>query len=349
MALHRDLFALRELLDGQTEWRRADAFGDIGDVRDDGGSRCLAARARADQRQFVHGVGIDRHRIGDAHHFGERRGFMHHGRVHALLDALARALRDAKQLDPKAEILGRLDIGERHALNAFDMYRVRIDSRAERKRRQDRKLMRGVEAADIEARIGLGITQPLRFLQALLERQLLSLHARQNVIAGAVQDAVDALDRISRETFAQGLDDRDSSRDRGLEGERDVLLLCESCQRDAVLGEQRLVGGDDVLARRKRRFDRGACRPFVATHQLHKQVDLRRARERDGVVEHRELIEIDGALLARIAHGARRHMNAATGPRSQRIGLPLEQAVGRAADNAEAGDPDAQGFDHSGA
>ena len=35
-----------------------------------------------------------------------------------------------------------------------------------------RQLMRGVEAADVEGRIGLGIAQPLRFLEAFGEGQL---------------------------------------------------------------------------------------------------------------------------------------------------------------------------------
>ena len=50
--------------------------------------------------------------------------------------------------------------------------------------------------------------------------------------------------------FAQGLHDRDGAADRGLEIERDVVLLGERGELDAVLGEQRLVGGDHRLAGR---------------------------------------------------------------------------------------------------
>ena len=107
------------------------------------------------------------------------------------------------------------------------------------------ELLRGVVALDVEGRIGLGVAEPLRVLQAVGERQPLLLHARQDVVAGAVEDAVDARDRIAGQRLAQRLDDRDAAGDRRLEVERDALLLGELGERDAVLGEQRLVGGDD--------------------------------------------------------------------------------------------------------
>ena len=108
-------------------------------------------------------------------------------------------------------------------------------------------------ALDVERRIGLGVAQPLRLLQAFLERQLLALHAREHVIAGAVEDAVDARDGIAGEPLAQRLHDRDGAADRGLEIERDLVLLGERRQLDAVPRQQRLVGGDHRLAGLERR------------------------------------------------------------------------------------------------
>ena len=147
--------------------------------------------------------------------------------MHALFDALGGALRDAEQLDAKAEFVGRLDVGERDALDAFDVDRLGRDAHAEGQRGENRELMRGVEAADVEGRIGLGVAEPLRLGETFLEGQLLALHAREDVIAGAVEDAVDALDRIAGEALAQRLDDRNAAGDRRLEGERDMLFLGE--------------------------------------------------------------------------------------------------------------------------
>ena len=51
---------------------------------------------------------------------------------------------------------------------------------------------------------------------------------------------------------------------------------CFSARRasaDAVLGQQRLVGGDDMLAGAERRLDSGLGRPVVAADQLDEHVD----------------------------------------------------------------------------
>ena len=117
------------------------------------------------------------------------------------------------------------------------------------RRRQDGELVRGVEAADVEGRIGFRVAQRLRLGQHLGERAVLVRHRRQDEIAGAVEDAVDAPHLVGGERLAQRLDDGNAAGDRRLEVERDALLLGELGERHAVLGEQRLVGGDDVLAR----------------------------------------------------------------------------------------------------
>ena len=95
----------------------------------------------------------------------------HHGRMHALLDAGVGALRDAEQLDAIAELVGGVEIGERDRVDALDIDRLGIDFGAEGEAGEDRKLLRGVVAFDVEGRIGLGIAEPLRVPQAFAERQ----------------------------------------------------------------------------------------------------------------------------------------------------------------------------------
>ncbi len=53
---------------------------------------------------------------------------------------------------------------------------------------------------------------------------------------------------VGGKPLAQRLEDRDAARDRGLEGERHALVLGEPRQRRAVMSDERLVGGDDMLA-----------------------------------------------------------------------------------------------------
>ena len=110
------------------------------------------------------------------------------------------------------------------------------------------ELVRGVEAADVEGGVGLGVALGLRLGQHVGEGAMLLLHLRQDVVAGAVQDAVHAPDLVAGQRLAQRLDDRDAAGHRRLEIEGDAVLLGELGKLGAMLGEQRLVGGDDVLA-----------------------------------------------------------------------------------------------------
>ena len=54
------------------------------------------------------------------------------------------------------------------------------------------ELLRSVMTFDVEAGIGFGVTEPLRFFQAIGKAQPLLLHPGKDVIAGAVENAVDA-------------------------------------------------------------------------------------------------------------------------------------------------------------
>ena len=83
------------------------------------------------------------------------------------------------------------DVGD-----AFHVDVVGRDLGAEGKAGQDRQLVGGVVALDVEGRIGLGVAEALRILQAGLEGQALGLHAGQDVVAGAVEDAEDARRRV---------------------------------------------------------------------------------------------------------------------------------------------------------
>ena len=53
------------------------------------------------------------------------------------------------------------------------MHRLGIDLGAEGEAGQDRELVGGVEAADVEGRVGFRIAEPLRLLEAFGERQAL--------------------------------------------------------------------------------------------------------------------------------------------------------------------------------
>ena len=206
--------------------------------------------------------------------------------------------------------------------------------------------MRGVVALDVEGRVGLGIAQPLRVLEAGVERQPLRLHAGQDVVAGAVEDAEHARHRIAGHRLAHGLDDRDAAGDRRLVVEEHALLLGDLGKRDAMPGEQRLVGGDDMAAGLERGLDRRARRALLAADQLDEHVDVAALGKLDRIVEPFGRAEIDAAVAAARARRNAGHDELAAALAGQLGGLLRQRAHDRSADRAEAGNPDAQCFRH---
>ena len=149
---------------------------------------------------------------------------------------------------------------------------------------EDGELVGGVDPVDIEAGIGLGIAQALGIGQHIGEFAARLAHGRQDVVAGAVEDAVDALDAIGGQALAQGLDDGDAAGHGRLIAEADALGLGLARQRRAVMGEQRLVRGHHMLAGGERRLQQLARHALGAADQLDHHIDLRQMRERQGIV-----------------------------------------------------------------
>ena len=266
--------------------------------------------------------------------------------MHALLDAGLGAHGDPEQLDPVAEFLGGIEIGKRDRGNALDIDRIRIDPRAESKAAQDGQLLRGVEAFDVEGRVGLGITEPLRLLQAGIERQPLTFHAGEDVIAGAVENAVDALDGIAAQPLPQGFHDRDGGADRRLEIQRHLVPFRQFGQSLAVAGEQRLVGGDDRLAGRERGLHCGIGGIALPADQFDEEIDLGVARQRHGIVEPAAAGEIGIAFLVAVAGGDGDHVDSASAAARQRIAPLGEKPHCRRPHRPQSGQTDFQRRTH---
>ena len=135
--------------------------------------------------------------------------------------------------------------------------------------------MRRVEAANIEGGIRLGIALGLRFLQHIVEAPTLLQHLGQDVIASAVEDAIDAGDVVAEQALAHHLHHGDAAGDRGLEVQRHAMFLGKSGKTRAVMGKQRLIGGDDMLAGFECCLDGLLGDALLAADQLDEDVDLR--------------------------------------------------------------------------
>ncbi len=206
--------------------------------------------------------------------------------------------------------------------------------------------MRGVEAADVEGGIGLGIALRLRLLQHVGEAPALALHQRQNVVAGAVEDAVDAADIVALEALAYDLDDGNAAGHRALEIERDLVLLGQRGKSGPMLGEQRLVGGHHMLAGAERGLDRLLGHAAFPADQLDEHVDVRVLGESDRVRNEAESRNVGVAVFAPVLGRDGDDLNFPPGTRGKLGPARLEEPQEAAPDGADTGQSELQSVTH---
>ena len=262
--------------------------------------------------------------------------------MHAQLDAILGAARDAQQLDAIAELFGVLHVLARQLGDALGVGAVELHRDAEGDRRQDGELVRGVDALDVEGRIGLGVSQFLRLLQDVFKRRTLVAHLGEDEIAGAVDDAGQPLDAVGGEAFAQCLDDGDAARHSRLESDHHALGLRRGEDLVAVFGDQMLVGGDHVLAVGDRLHDQLARR-LQPADQLHHDVDLGIVDHVEGVGRHRQVAR-QGFRLVEVAHRRAEHADLAPGAAGDLFGIAAQHGERTAADGSQAQQADVDGF-----
>ena len=133
------------------------------------------------------------------------------------------------------------------------------------------------------------------------------------------------------------------ARDRRLEAEAHAFGFGAFGEVHAVARQQRLVGSDDRLAGHDRRLDDLARRALVAADQLDHQIDLGVTRERHRVCDPASAPEQRFGLGA-VAGRRRDDAHPTPGPRRDQIRIAPDPLQDGAADDAEAGDADAQGI-----
>ena len=197
--------------------------------------------------------------------------------------------------------------------------------------------MRRVEAFDVEGRVGFGITKLLCVCQALGEADALVPHTAEDVVAGAVHDAIDAGDAGRAEALAQRLDHRDAAGDGCFEAELGPRFLRDARQVHPMPGQEGLVGRHDRTADLQSGADRREGRTVLAADQLDEEIDPVGLGERDGIIEPFEVGRIDPAIPTARTGAHRRHGDLAPQFSRQFLAILLDDAHQGGTDVAETG------------
>ena len=108
--------------------------------------------------------------------------------------------------------------------------------------------MGGIDAVHVQTIVRFGVTEFFRLAQGIGKARPFLGHAAEDVVAGAVDDAVQTEQLVGDEAFAECLEHGDAAGHAGLKINRDVRLLGEGDELLAPLGKERLVGGDEGFA-----------------------------------------------------------------------------------------------------
>ena len=140
---------------------------------------------------------MHQYRVHHAFYIGDKAPRRNQRWVYAQLNTLWRAPRDSEQLDAIAKLFRIANIRRCQLRDAFRIRLAQPHRNSERDGRDNRKLVGGIHAFDVESRISFGVAQTLRFLQDTVEARAFRPHLGEDEIAGAVDDAGDPFDSVA--------------------------------------------------------------------------------------------------------------------------------------------------------
>ncbi len=167
-------------------------------------------------------------------------------------------------------------IGRCNVTDAGDRNLRRIDGVTKGNAGENCDLVARIQAIEVQAWISFGIAGLLRLSQRLRELDSVLLHLREDVIAGAVHDAVDGLNLVRGQRLGNGADHWDAARDTCFNANGQVLLLCQREQLLAMQRDQCLVGRNHCFAVLQARADY-VIGNIGATHRFYYDIDIVRA------------------------------------------------------------------------
>ena len=158
-----------------------------------------------------------------------------------------------------------------------------------------------------------------------------------------LRNAAHRNDAVRDQAFAQRFHDGDAAGRRSLEFQCEAAIFGDRGQARAVVGEERLVRGDDMLPRHERCLDKRECHAFLAADQFDDDIRVR-FRQRDGIGDPRKSGYVSGAFLLAIAGRHGDDLELAFGTLRQIAAARMQRLQHAAAHGADARNRDAQRF-----
>src|SRR5580698_9651546 len=233
--------------------------GNVYHVRQHSAGAWQRTRSLARKQHLAHRIATNQHSIvfvADAREL-VRLGQQYRPAVQR--HGIVAKFRGRDMLDDKTELPGCFYVVRRNIANPLDLNRVRPQLCAKGEFSEYLQLLRRIVAIDVKRRIRFREASGLRLAQRFLEVDAILGHARENVIAGPVENPAKFLDAVPDQARPQRSNDRNASANTAFESQADFLRFRCFHQSEPVQCKQLLVAADHMFAAGKRPFDEHFC------------------------------------------------------------------------------------------
>src|SRR4029077_20400417 len=308
--------------------------GDFNEVRYHRRSSGVAPRSTAIEHLGPDLVPGEEHGVVHAFDFRQHRTAADQPGSHRELQPRLGVLRRPHQTDRAVEPVGGMDINGPDVTDAVGGDFGNAQSPFKGHSSQDAELVARVLSIDVECGVRLGEARLLSFCQRFIKFDAPAFHLCEDVVGGAVQNAVHGTQTIARRGFMDNTQNGNTPSDTGFEPDGEVASGRQREEFVAVFGQQILVGGDHRLTLLESRAYELA-RLAGSPHRLYNYVDV-------GILQQQLPLGISvrsfRSLLGRHAGPATNgsHVKAYAAALSDQVGV-LRDDIGRGpTDGAEA-------------
>src|SRR6202165_364232 len=219
-------------------------FGDLHYIGEHGRTGGISAGAASVEHLGAYFFPYQEDGVVGAIDFGQHGVAIHQPGAYGDVDALRVALRRGHQANRRVQALGIVEVCGAD-LPDTGYPDVRRGERAvEGQPGENRDLVAGIQAVNVQGGIGLGVACGLGLAEGFGKLQAVAFHLRQDEIGRSVHDAVNGLDTVCRQRLRYGADDRSAAAHAGFNPNRQLLPVGQGKQLLANPGDQGLVGGD---------------------------------------------------------------------------------------------------------